>query len=102
MSKPLDNVRTLRTNNSGDLVHSCATCVFQEMQPVAMPDGKPVIGQEQMVCKRFPPQVVALQVPTAQGISVQLMPVFPPVNASTWCFEHEPCDASQNGTEDVS
>lgn len=69
--------------------YSCSSCTFHEMQPVAMPDGKPVIGQEQMVCKRFPPQVVAMQIPTPQGISVQLMPMFPPVNDSMWCYEHD-------------
>jgi len=100
MSDLSDNVKTLRPNDSaqGDaIVHSCATCAYQEMQPVAMPDGKPIIGKEQAVCKRFPPQVVAMQIPSPQGISVQLMPVFPPVNASMWCFEHEP----ENGAQDV-
>jgi hypothetical protein len=68
------------------------------MQPLAMPDGKPIIGKEQMVCKRFPPQVVAMQVPTPQGISVSLLPMFPPVSDSIWCFEHEP----ENGAQDLS
>lgn len=83
----LDNVVTFRGDG---IVHSCESCVFQEMQPIAMPDGTPIVGKEQMVCKRFPPQVVAMQVPTPQGISVSLMPMFPPVNAGMWCYEHEP------------
>lgn len=87
--------------NKDKVIHSCATCVFSEMQPVAMPDGQPVIGKEQMVCKRFPPQVVSMQIPTPAGISVSLMPMFPPVSESIWCFEHEPCTASQNGPQDV-
>jgi len=95
MPQNSDNVSTLR---GGEIVHSCETCTFQEMQPLAMPDGKPIIGKSQMVCKRFPPQVVAMQQPTPQGISVQLLPMFPPVNGSMWCFEHEP----ENGAQDIS
>ena len=95
MSSPLDNVKAFRGD---DIVHSCVTCVFNETQPLAMPDGQPIIGKTQLVCKRFPPQIVAMQVPTAQGISMNLMPMFPPVSASMWCFEHEP----ENGAQDVS
>ena len=95
MKNPLDNVVTFRGDG---IVHSCGTCVFQEMQPVAMPDGKPIIGKEQSVCKRFPPQVVAMQVPSPAGISMTLMPMFPPVNNGMWCFEHEP----ENGAQDIS
>lgn len=84
----MGDVRTITGDD--DVVHSCATCVFHEMQPLAMPDGKPIIGKEQMVCKRFPPQVVAMQVPSPAGMSVTLMPMFPPVNNGMWCFEHEP------------
>jgi hypothetical protein len=91
----IDNVITLRGDG---IIHSCATCAFNEMQPVAMPDGKPIIGKSQMVCKRFPPQVVSMQVPTPAGISVSLLPMFPPVNDGMWCFEHEP----ENGAQDVS
>ena len=90
-----DNVETLRGDGT---IHSCATCAFHEMQPLAMPDGKPIIGKQQMVCKRFPPQVVAMQIPSPQGISVSLMPMFPPVSDSVWCFEHEP----ENGAQDLS
>lgn len=79
-------------------VHNCGTCVFHETQPVMMPDGTPVVGKTQMVCKRFPPQVVAMHVPTPEGISVNLIPVFPPVNHSVHCYEHEP----ENGAQDVT
>lgn len=91
----LDNVVTFRGNDN--IVHSCETCVFNEMQPLAMPDGEPLIGKEQMVCKRFPPQLVVMQVPTPAGISTTLIPMFPPVNAGMWCYEHEP----ENGAQDV-
>ena len=82
------------------MLTSCDICMFHEMQPVAMPDGTAVIGKEQMVCKRFPPQVVAMQVPTPQGISVSLMPMFPPVNAGMWCHEFAAGDASPDGAQD--
>ncbi len=76
---------------------NCSNCAFNDLQPVAMPDGKPVIGQEQLVCKRFPPAVVAVSVPTPQGISVNMMPLFPPVNAEMWCYEW----AAENGAQDA-
>jgi len=79
-------------------VHNCLTCEFQDTQPLAMPDGQPVIGKSQAICRRFPPTVVAMQIPTPQGISVQLLPMFPPVNVDMWCFEHSP----ENGAQDVS
>lgn len=91
----LNNVLTFRGKDN--IVHSCATCVFHEMQPLAMPDGQPIIGKEQMVCKRFPPSVVAMQVPTPGGVSMTILPMFPPVNDGMWCFEHEP----ENGAQDV-
>ncbi len=95
MNENGNNVRTLRGDG---IIHSCATCAFAEMQPVALPDGKPIIGKEQMVCKRFPPQVVAMQIPTPAGITMSLMPMFPPVSESIWCFEHEP----ENGAQDIT
>lgn len=76
---------------------NCSNCAYNDLQPVAMPDGKPVIGKTQMVCKRFPPQVVAVQVPSPQGISVNMMPLFPPVNDSVWCYEWQP----ENGAQDA-
>jgi len=76
---------------------NCSNCAFSDLQPVAMPDGKPVIGKTQMVCKRFPPAVVAIQVPSPQGISVNMMPLFPPVNAEVWCYEWE----AENGAQDA-
>ena len=76
---------------------NCGNCAFMDLQPVATPDGKPVIGETQSVCKRFPPQLVAVQVPTPQGISVQMMPLFPPVNAEVWCYEWAP----ENGAQDA-
>ncbi len=79
-------------------VHNCGTCTFHDTQPVAMPDGTPVIGKDQMICRRFPPVVVLMQVPSPQGISMNLMPMFPPVNDGMWCYEHEP----ENGAQDLS
>jgi hypothetical protein len=79
-------------------VHNCGTCTFHDTQPVAMPDGTAVIGKTQMICRRFPPQVVAMQVPSPAGISVTLLPMFPPVNDAMWCYEHEP----ENGAQDIS
>lgn len=76
---------------------NCGNCTFMDLQPVATPDGMAVIGKTQMVCKRFPPQVVAMQMPTPQGVSVNLMPLFPPVNASVWCYEWE----AENGAQDA-
>lgn len=76
---------------------NCGNCRFADLQPLAMPDGQPVIGKTQLVCKRFPPQVVAIQVPAPQGISVNMMPLFPPVNASVWCYEWE----AENGAQDA-
>ena len=76
---------------------NCGNCAFMDLQPVAMPDGKPVIGKTQMVCKRFPPQVVAMQIPTPNGISVNMMPLFPPVNAEVWCYEWD----AENGAQDA-
>lgn len=76
---------------------NCGVCRFMDLQPVATPDGHAVIGKTQMVCKRFPPQVVAMQIPTQQGMSVNLMPVFPPVNADVWCYEWE----AENGAQDA-
>jgi len=84
--------------NGIDPVHNCLTCRYHEVQPVAQPDGTPVIGKEQPVCKRFPPTVVSMQIPTPQGVQVSLMPIFPAVNPSMWCWEHEP----ESGAEDVS
>jgi hypothetical protein len=65
-----------------------------------MPDGTPVVGKEQMICRRFPPQVVPVQVPTPNGISVNMLPMFPPVNDSMWCHEHEPENGAQDVTDD--
>lgn len=76
---------------------NCSNCEYNDLQPVAMPDGKPVIGKTQLVCKRFPPQVVAVQIPSPQGISVNMMPIFPPVNAEVWCYEWQP----ENGAQDA-
>lgn len=70
-----------------------------DLQPVAMPDGTPVIGKDQMVCKRFPPQVVAMQIPTPNGITVNMMPLFPPVNVEVWCYEHAPENGAQDALE---
>jgi len=79
-------------------VHNCLSCRYHDEMPVQTPDGKPVVGQTQTICRRNPPTVVSMQVPTPQGISVNLLPVFPAVNVAMWCYAHE----QENGAEDVS
>lgn len=83
-------MREVTKLHSDKPLHNCANCTYQDTQPMAMPDGTPVIGKEQMICRRFPPQVVLMQTPSPAGISVTLMPMFPPVSELMWCYEHEP------------
>lgn len=78
-------------------IHNCSTCRYHDMQDMQMPDGSPVIGKQQMICRRFPPGVVSMQIPTPQGITVSLIGSFPPVTDTVWCHEHEP----ENGAQDV-
>ena len=76
---------------------NCANCAFAEVQPVMTPEGNPLLGETQLVCKRFPPQLVSMQVVTPNGMQVTLLPVFPNVNGEVWCYEHEP----ENGAQDA-
>jgi len=62
-----------------------------------MPDGQPVIGKKQMICRRLPPHMIAVQNPTPAGITVSVLPIFPGVNDTIWCWEHKP----ENGAQDV-
>ena len=79
------------------VVTNCGNCAFMDLQPVATPDGRAVIGKTQMVCKLFPPQIVAIPSPSPAGLSINLMPVFPPVNAEVWCYQWE----AENGAQDA-
>jgi len=40
-----------------------------------------------MVCRRYPPIAVPVTVPTATGVSIQIVPVFPPVTDAQRCGE---------------
>ena len=68
---------------------SCKTCVFAHELQAAMPDGQPIVGQMQLVCKAAPPQLVVL--PVAPG-QVQMSGMFPPVEPDLWCGHYEASD----------
>lgn len=86
------------SEESGALVHNCTTCAFHDDQPVMTPDGQPVIGKTQTICRRNPPTTVAIQSATPTGIAVQLTASFPPVNEHTWCYQH----IAENGAQDAT
>jgi len=75
----------------------CDSCRFSETQQSIGPDGKPLIGQSQLVCKRFPPNAVAITVPSPNGMSVQIISTFPPVTDAMYCYEFAP----ENGAQDA-
>ena len=77
---------------------NCLMCAYHDKIPVATPDNKPVIGQEQTICRRYPPSPVFMQIPTPNGVVNTILPQYPPVNESTWCHEFE----AENGAQDVT
>lgn len=71
------------------LLFHCGNCYFSSPMEVIQPDGTPVIGKTQLVCKRFPPQQIAMQIPTNQGIQVSIRSQFPAVSDTMACHEHQ-------------
>ena len=72
-----------------DLAFHCGNCFFSSPMEVLQPDGTPIIGKTQLVCMRFPPQQIVMQIPTNQGIQVQVRSQFPAVSDSMACHEHQ-------------
>jgi hypothetical protein len=42
------------------------------------------------VCKRHPPQVISIAAPTPQGVSVQIMAMYPGVEKDGYCCDWLP------------
>jgi len=80
-----------------DSLISCASCRFHDLQDVAAPDGTPIIGEQRMICRRLPPNVLALPVPQPGGMAINIIPMFPPVTADMWCHEFD----AENGAQDA-
>ena len=76
----------------------CSSCAFHDVMQKTTPDGQPMIGEEQMICRRLPPTVVVIQAPTPQGMAVNLMPTFPPVGNGQWCYSFVPENGAQDAT----
>ena len=69
--------------------HNCSNCIYSEKK--AHPQ---IVGQLQIFCYRFPPQIVAVPVVKrsllngAQETQVQLNVQATPVTEEIWCYEH--------------
>ena len=74
-----------QTNGNGEKI-SCADCKFCDPQQVIGPNGEVQIGQKQLICKRRPPTVCAIQT----GNRVSLTTVFPAVSDQMFCFDFWP------------
>ena len=69
---------------------SCGTCQFSLAQIAQGPNGETIIGQEQLTCRRQPPQIIALSQKTPLGEQTALMTQFPPVTKDMFCFSYWP------------
>jgi hypothetical protein len=63
----------------------CARCMYMLAQQ--HPQN---IGEKIMSCRRFPPQLVPMIRPGAQGTTQVVTPMFPVITAGVWCFEFRP------------
>lgn len=78
-----------KTANNGGKGPSCARCQYAVKSQLVGPNGEITIGQYQLNCKRFPPQVVVTMIQGPQGAGMMHPPsvTFPPVVAEVWCHE---------------
>lgn len=74
-------------------IRECTNCKWTQKAQLADPQGKPIIGEFQYTCHRFPPS--ALMVPGPNN-TFQLASAFPAVTDGMVCSLHEP-----QGTEDT-
>lgn len=72
-----------------DAVMRCGDCVYSEK--IRMQNTI----ETQRVCRRFPPTVVGVPVPTDQGGAWSLSSVFPTVADDSYCYEFEARDAPE-------
>lgn len=70
------------------MTENCTQCAYAKKTQLADKDQKPIIGQYQYNCHRFPPS--AFMVPTNQGVTIGS--AFPVVNESQVCSLFEPRD----------
>lgn len=66
---------------------SCKTCVYSAVS--LSPESKQA---GQMICRATPPQAAAIPIPTAQGISIQIMTLWPIVTAADVCAGYDPIE----------
>ncbi len=64
---------------------NCKDCEFSTLA-LAGPQAK----QSGLSCRRNPPVPHALATPTPQGLAVQVLSLWPIVQASDWCGEGNP------------
>ena len=72
--------------------NNCTLCKYAQRNQVVDKDGKPVVGQYQHHCLRFPPSAFA--VPNAQGMV--LASAFPVVTVEQVCSLYEDRDNESN------
>jgi hypothetical protein len=72
---------------------TCGRC--RHAHRVEHSGGVAIVGNEMLQCRRFPPHIAPVVVPDRMGgASLQVHPVFPPVNALEGCGEFAPRVAS--------
>lgn len=79
-------------------VTNCGNCRYAEDSPATGPNGEAIIGQTIRVCRRFPPAVIGMPVPTRDGLTLNLLTNWPRVTSEMYCYEWEP----ENGAEDIA
>jgi len=66
------------------MIASCTTCRFSNID---LGNG-PQAGK--LLCRLNPPTPVAIGVPTGQGITMQVLTIWPIVTAEDLCHQHLP------------
>lgn len=78
---------------------SCESCSFSHGIQTLDPQGKPIVGQIQLVCMRRPPCCFIRTLQTPLGETSGIVTQFPPVNKDMFCYDYWPEDGPLPGED---